>query len=367
MEKLKKILVLRFSAMGDVAMTAAALREFASAHPDIHFTMVSRPLFAPFFEGADNLAFFPSDFKNKYKGLPGLWRLFHELRRQKPDAIADLHDVLRTKILRILFRLWGFKVKKINKGRAEKRRLTRRRHKQLTPLKHMIERYTETLAAAANYELRITNYELEGSNQVSGIKHQVSGIEKQEMLKQVQHDETNNSQFSILNSQFKLAVAPFAKYKGKIYPPERMEKIVAHFAQMEHVEVYLFGGGAEEISLLAEWAAKYKGVISLAGKMSLSEELAQLATMNVVVSMDSANMHLASLVGVPVVSIWGATHPFAGFTGWKQPEGNNIQIDLPCRPCSVFGNKPCYRHDYACMDISEKIIIEKITKFTYSF
>jgi len=142
-----------------------------------------------------------------------------------------------------------------------------------------------------------------------------------------------------------------------------MEKIIAHFAQRENVEIYLFGGGAEEVNLLAALAAKYKGVTSLAGKMTLSEELVQLAAMDVVLSMDSANMHLASLVGTPVVSIWGATHPFAGFTGWKQQDANNLQIDLPCRPCSVFGNKPCYRHDYACMNIPEEIIIEKIAAF----
>ncbi|MDR0294648.1 MAG: glycosyltransferase family 9 protein [Prevotellaceae bacterium] len=333
----KDVLLLRFSAMGDVAMTAAALREFAPAHPDIHFTMVSRPLFAPFFEGIDNVSFIVADFKNKYKGLPGLWRLFHELRRHKPDAVADMHDVLRTKILSLLFRLWGFKVKKINKGRAEKRRLTRRRNKQLNPLKHMIKRYTEVLLHVSDFRFRIPNSKFEINNQL--ITHHSSLI------------------------THKIGLAPFAKYKGKIYPLERMEKVVAHFAQLKNVEVYLFGGGEEEIKFLAEWAFKYKCVISLAGKMSLSEELAQLATMDVLLSMDSANMHLASLVGVPVVSIWGATHPFAGFTGWRQQDVNNIQIDLPCRPCSVFGNKPCYRHDYACMNIPEEIIIEKITIF----
>ena len=66
-------------------------------------------------------------------------------------------------------------------------------------------------------------------------------------------------------------------------------------------------------------------------------------------SMDSANMHLASLVELPVVSVWGATHPYCGFTGWHQNPANEVQADLPCRPCSVFGNKPCQRGDYACL------------------
>ena len=343
---MKTVLVLRFSAMGDVAMTAAALREFAPAHSDVHFAMVSRPLFAPFFEGLDNVTFIATDFNKQYKGLRGLWRLFHDLRRQKPAAVADLHDVLRTKILRLLFRLWGFKVKKINKGRHEKRQLTRRHHKQLKPLQHTIARYTDVLTAAAA---------------VCDMRYAMSDVRDTNYL--VPCTTYYAPQATLRVS--KIGIAPFAKHRGKIYPLGKMEKIVAHFAQLNNAEVYLFGGGAAEIVLLAEWEAKYSGVISLAGKMSLSEELSQLADMDVVVSMDSANMHMASLMGVTVVAVWGATHPFAGFTGWKQEEINNIQLDLPCRPCSVFGDKACFRHDYACMNIPEQIIIEKITALLY--
>ena len=91
------------------------------------------------------------------------------------------------------------------------------------------------------------------------------------------------------------------------------------------------------------------------------QELALISHLDCMVSMDSANMHLASLVGTPVVSIWGATHPYCGFLGWKQPYENIVQAELDCRPCSVFGDKPCYRKDYACMSaISPDTIIAKI-------
>jgi ADP-heptose:LPS heptosyltransferase len=83
--------------------------------------------------------------------------------------------------------------------------------------------------------------------------------------------------------------------------------------------------------------------------------------MHLMISMDSANMHLASLFGVPVISVWGATHPYTGFYGWAQPTGNAVQIDLYCRPCSVFGNKPCYRGDHACMEqLPPELILEKL-------
>ena len=90
-------------------------------------------------------------------------------------------------------------------------------------------------------------------------------------------------------------------------------------------------------------------------------ELTFMSTLDIMISMDSANMHLASLVGIPVVSIWGATHPYAGFMGWGQSIDNAIQIDLPCRPCSIYGNKPCMRGDYACLkNISPEQIVEKV-------
>jgi len=82
-------------------------------------------------------------------------------------------------------------------------------------------------------------------------------------------------------------------------------------------------------------------------------------------SMDSANMHLASFVGVPVISIWGATHPYAGFYGWNQSPDNAVQIEMECRPCSVFGNKKCFRGDYACLlNIKPQLVLNKIEELT---
>ncbi len=86
-----------------------------------------------------------------------------------------------------------------------------------------------------------------------------------------------------------------------------------------------------------------------------------MSHLDVMISMDSANMHLASLTGTPVVSIWGATHPYAGFVGWAQKPSNILQVDLPCRPCSIYGNKPCARGDMECMHrISPESVVAKV-------
>ena len=145
-----------------------------------------------------------------------------------------------------------------------------------------------------------------------------------------------------------------------------MEEVIASLAKVSDVRVLLFGGGKREKDLLETWQSRYSGVFSLAGKYRLGQELAIMSKLSVMVAMDSGNMHLASLVRVPVVSIWGATHPYAGFMPWGEERTTVIQTDLPCRPCSIFGNKPCWRKDYACMCyIDPQKIVEEVVRITH--
>lgn len=72
--------------------------------------------------------------------------------------------------------------------------------------------------------------------------------------------------------------------------------------------------------------------------------------LDVLLTMDSANMHLGALANTKVLSIWGATHPLAGFAAWNQPASNQLSDELDCRPCSIYGKKPCYRKDLACLN-----------------
>jgi ADP-heptose:LPS heptosyltransferase len=93
----------------------------------------------------------------------------------------------------------------------------------------------------------------------------------------------------------------------------------------------------------------------------MNQELILMSHLDCMVSMDSANMHLASLTNTPVVSVWGATHPYAGFLGWNQNPDNIVQLNLNCRPCSIYGSKPCMRQDFACMrNINPDTIAERV-------
>ena len=228
--------------------------------------------------------------------------------------------MLRTKILSFFFK----KTATLDKGRTEKKQLTRKENKIKKPLKPTTERYADVFRRLG-FTLKLSHQLLPKSQQKSGI-----------------------------------GFAPFAQHEGKMLPIEKSLDLVKVLSQKN--QVYLFGGGKKEVEILKQWESEIENITSLAGKLSLKEELKKISELEVMISMDSANMHLASLVGTRVVSVWGATHYFAGFLGYGQSEKDIVEIkNLECRPCSVFGNKPCYRGDYACLnqiEISE--ILNKI-------
>lgn len=88
-----------------------------------------------------------------------------------------------------------------------------------------------------------------------------------------------------------------------------------------------------------------------AGQLKIRQEIALMKTLDLMVCVDSSNMHLAALAGVPVLSIWGGTHPGVGFAPFAKDAGV-IQVtreELPCRPCSVFGREYCYVGGFPCL------------------
>ena len=340
----KKILVMRFSAMGDVAMTVPVVYSLAKQYPDVEFTVASRKFFEPFYAPNPQIKFIGIDFKaDEYKGFLGIFKLFRRLKAEKFDMVADLHRVLRTIIICWLFKLTGTPVRHIHKGRKARKQLTRRHDKKFRKLPAVTQRYAKVFASLGypvhfDFKSIFDWYKLKPDE-----KGTVTGVKDCKWL----------------------GVAPFAKHKGKIYPIDKMEEVVAYFAERPDVKVFLFGAGKEERAILERWEAMYTDAISMVGKLDLSGELDVINRLDVMLAMDSANMHLASIVDTPVVSVWGATHPIAGFYGWHQSPENAIQVEnLSCRPCSIFGNKECYRGDYACFaGITPQMIIDKLRQF----
>ncbi|SEW55214.1 glycosyltransferase family 9 protein [Chitinophaga arvensicola] len=343
MGTVKTILVTRLSAMGDVAMTVPVMKQVLDENPEVEIVFVTNRNWGALCADIPRLTFFPADVKGIHKGVKGLYRLFREVKQAHHiAAVADLHNVLRSKIIRSFFRLSGTPVAAIDKGRAEKKALTRKENKVLQPLTSTIERYAIVFRQL-------------GLRCEMGRKPVFQPRSLPESVLAVTGAKGNRKW---------VGLAPFATYREKMYPLEKMSAVAGMLAQEHGLQLFLMGGGQQEVTLLTQLAAQYPEVIVVAGRFSLQEEMAVISQLDVMISMDSANMHLASLFGVPVVSVWGATHPFAGFMGYAQRPENAVQIlDLGCRPCSVFGNKPCFRGDHACMEwIKPAQIAEKVNE-----
>jgi len=340
-KKIKHIAVIRLSAMGDVAMTVPVIKAFAFQNPDVKITFVSRPFFKPFFDGIPNLNFFGVDVKKRHKGFLGLLRLFSDLKELNVDAVADLHNVLRSKIVRNLFALSGKKVAFTDKGRAGKKALTRSKNKVFKSLKMMVERHIETFQ------------KLDFSIDLSHPNFADKAVLSPEILKI--SGEKNNLKW--------IGIAPFAQYDSKVYPQDLMQTVIDELAKNNTYKIFLFGGGNKEIEILNAFASDKKNVINAAGKISFQEELQLISNLDIMLSMDSGNAHIAAMLGVKTITLWGATHPYAGFSPFNQPFENCLVSDRKqylLLPTSVYGNKKVEGYENAMRTILPETVIEKI-------
>ena len=334
MPKLKHILVLRFSAMGDVAMTVPVLRALMAQHPELKITVVTRSFFKPFFQDLKSASIYEADFKRKHKGILGLYKLSKELKKLRFDAVADLHNVLRSKILKLFF--FGKKVVQLDKGRAEKKALTS--GVSFKQLKTTHQRYADVFE-----DLGFT---VDLSNPI---------FPKPKTL-------TEKLSTFISNKSFKtIGIAPFAAHESKMYPLEQMETVIEELSK--DYNVVLFGGGAKEIALLNQLETKYNNVTSVAGKLNLEEELILISNLDLMLAMDSGNAHMAAMLGKKVITIWGVTHPFAGFAPFNQTIDFALTADrtqFPLIPTSIYGNKFPEGYEDAAGSVSEAVIVSKI-------
>ena len=347
--KHQHILVIRFSAIGDVAMTVPIVWGVAQQYPDVRITVLSRAFARPFFENlAPNVNFMEADLKDEYHGVKGLNRLYRRLAAKQFTHVADLHSVLRSNYLRLRFNLSHFKVEHIDKHRKMRHALVNKNMKKKVKqqLPTSFENYAEVFAKLG-FPLK--------KNLFTSIFPPEGGDMTQ--LPELFRDKKEGEKW--------IGIAPFAAHQGKIYPKEHMKEVVRSLVvNHPNYSIFLFGRGKDEEETFNQWTKEMPQCTFVSQHIdTLRQELILMSHLDVMVSMDSANMHLASLVNTPVISIWGATHPMAGFLGWNQNEDNAIQLDMECRPCSIYGQKPCIHGDFPCLkNIRPEIIIEKIEK-----
>lgn len=342
--KTEHILVIRFSAMGDVAMTVPIVYAVAKQYPHVRITMLSRPFARPFFENlAPNISFMEADIHKEYHGIKGLNALYRRLVAKQFTAVADLHNVLRTNYLRMLFNIDHCRTAHIDKHRQQRKQLTATRHKVFRQLPTSFENYCKVFEELG-YPVTPEFSSLLTTEQAN-LRKLPAIIGEKKLFQQW------------------IGIAPFAAHRPKTYPLESIKEVISLLTQRHpSCRIFLFSGGDKEREIVDEIAADNPNCTNASALLdSLNQELVLMKHLDVMLTMDSSNMHLASLVGTPVVSVWGATHPYAGFMGWNQKKENAVQADLPCRPCSIYGKKECMRNDYACLhSIAPLTVVERI-------
>jgi len=326
--------------MGDVALTTPVLAGMRKQFPDVELVLLTMESFRPFFSSIKGLRLFLPDLKNRHKGLLGLFRLYKDIKHQgKVDYVIDIHDVLRSKILRLFFRLSGAPVSVIDKGRHEKRNLINGKKKYR--LKHTVERYCDVFTKAGFHVLPSTGPWIIPSSDATIKAGSVLGSQ----------------------NELKIGIAPYAKHTLKIWPEENMIRLLYLISQ-KHKSRFLLFGGNEEAGRLTNLQSRIAGSDNLCGKFNLDVELAIISKLDLMIAMDSSNMHMAALVGTKVISIWGGTDPLSGFWAWMQPENYSINIpvdELTCRPCTTFGTGKCSRGDFACMNwLTPEIVFQRL-------
>lgn len=322
-------------------MAVPALACMQKDYPEVRLTVLTRKFFAPIFSSLRNVEVFEADVHGAHKGIGGLKRLADVLRARNIDAVADLHNVLRSNILKRFFRFSGIVVKQIDKGRAEKKALTRAGNKRFQQLKSTHQRYADVFEALG-YPLDLSEFQ---------------GLDKIKI---------SSSLFQVVGKQpYKwVGVAPFAQHASKIYPPKLMAKVLEQLEGLDNLRVFLFGGPDEQ-SVLQAWDDLFPHVTSMVGKLSLDQELALISNLDLMLSMDSGNGHLAANYKVPVITLWGLTHPYTGFAPYKQPQELQLLPDLeqyPLIPTSVYGNKVPSGYEDAMKTITPGTVVKRIKK-----
>lgn len=336
--------------MGDVVLLVPVVRALVAAYPDVEVTVVTRPKFASFFTDMERVVPFPADVDYTYNGIFGMRDLFRKLlRKGSYDVVIDMHDHIRTILLRSLFKLFGTPVVVFNKGRNEKHKFTQKENKDTTPLIHTVERYCQAVEKAGFPVTILPAPHL-------AIK-EATQSEVTDWLNQQGQEKTGRW----------IGLAPFAMHTSKIWPLENYSKLINLLRQDSGVRIFLFGGGDKEVKYFESLRQQFpEQCVMVAGQLKLKQELALMQRLDLMLCVDSSNMHLATLMNVPLLSIWGGTHPDVGFGPYGKGPESIIQIsrdELPCRPCSVYGRETCYRGDFACQNrITPEAVHQRITQ-----
>ena len=327
-------MIIRLSTLGNVAMLVPTLTQLSMTYPDDRFVLVALKPLQPLLYGLDNFRFHEADAQ--VEAGRGLWQLAKQIAAYQPSKVFDLQGDYRGMLLRWMMRLRHIPTACIRRGAAERRRLIRLGAERCNRIKTESERYYDTFVAGG---LRPTGDVLPmkvNSEALSDVK-QLFGEKKGHWI----------------------GIAPFAKHVSNVLPYKTMKELIGYYAHQPDTRVFLFGGGHIEIEMLRQWSSLWPNVESVSDRLSMGGELELMRLIDGMICMDSANQHLAAIVGCPILSIWCGTHPYMGFAAWGKANTQMLSLPLTCRPCSIHGTNTCKYRNFACKAITSEQIAER--------
>ena len=324
-----RLLVIRFSSLGDIVLTAPVTRALRQRFPQTEIVYATKRLYEPLvaqLPGVDRIICF--DEKD------GIERFIVQIRRERFDLLLDLSANLRS---RLVAAFAGSKVTL----RYRKRRLARMamvygpRH--LTESRHTVDLYLDTLKE--------------------------TGIEQADRLPDLAVSDKCRAAVAdrlgahgVGPSQLLIGLAPGASCLPKQWPARYFAAVADHFVWTRQASIVLIGAGDDSAATQAVKTAMATPVIDWTGQCDLSLLPAAIQRCQTLLTNDTGPMHVASAVGTPVVGLFGPTHPCLGFTPLG-PHDASLSMDLSCSPCSLHGARPCRFKTNACL---ETLLVDRV-------
>lgn len=312
-DDMKSIAVIRLGRLGDVVLTGPTVKNLRFLYPDARVVYVTRGRYAPLAQmlaGVDEVLTFPDD--GSYFDL---MRLSNELDRQSPDLAVDLHKNFRSFHLASMTKA---EYKVVYHKRRQERLAAVNDKKFVTPVPHTVDLY----------------------NRVIDNLHGEKLARRPDLMLPVTVLRAGSP------ARNAVAFAPGASSPVKMWSTARFAELAERIHYDFKLPLHVFLGKGEERlqTCFDDWPPQ---AITIHYNAPLPEIAALLSTCRLTVTNDSGLMHISSAVGTPTAAVFGPTHEQLGFS----PLGIHDRVfetDETCRPCSLHGNKPCYREEQYC-------------------
>lgn len=331
---MNKLLIIRFSAIGDVVLTVHAVRALRAKYPSLEITIATREHLLCLFESIGDLKFF---MMPKHPSLNDCLGLYRQLRGESFDAIADLQSDANSHLLCTMLRRGSMQVEHFDREKRALRLLTS--HKSSAPVRNEVLRFLDVFARL-------------------GLSVEAPPVVRTLLPVPAEFGGEKTGRW--------VGIAPFTTKLTKMYPLDRAEEVVRLLCE-RFDKVFIFSGPDAEQHFCEQMRQLYPEKVEMVyGRTNLAGEVALISNLDLLVTAAGATMQMSTLTGAPLLALWGGTHPDCGYGAYgADPAENYLQLDLPCRPCSAFGEGCCRREDYACLNrITPAMVMKRVEEMT---